>query len=306
MAQKFLIAPLKDTGLQTDREPWLIPDEAFARLNNAYIFRGRVRKRFGSRSMDTTGDPISWQLKTRLRVQVNPASSGNPSGNVRTFTNAPNMATGIGQLFSIGNDIFTVISNTPGPQPMLRSDGVVATATYDVTTSAYNITNAQAGPPVYFYPNLPVMGIDSYEDPAINNEKTFAFDTTFAYQYIPGGWERLTAAVSPADAVWTGDNADFFWCHNWRGASAASYLLFVTNNKIDTLSANTDNIRYWDGTQWTTFNFPIDSSTNVIGARIIVSYKSRLVLLNVTEMPTAGGATTTYKNRARWSQVAIL
>lgn len=49
MAQndRFLIAPY-DEGLRQDVKPWLIPDTAFESLRNAYVFRGRVRKRFGS------------------------------------------------------------------------------------------------------------------------------------------------------------------------------------------------------------------------------------------------------------------
>ena len=49
---RFLVG-FNDTnsGLQTDLRPWLIADNAFEVLNNAYVFRGRVRKRFGSQWM---------------------------------------------------------------------------------------------------------------------------------------------------------------------------------------------------------------------------------------------------------------
>ena len=51
---RFLIAPIdENSGLQKNVLPWLIPDNAFSEFNNAYVFRGRVRKRFGSR---WTGD----------------------------------------------------------------------------------------------------------------------------------------------------------------------------------------------------------------------------------------------------------
>jgi len=33
---KFVIAPYKN-GLNTDQSPWLIPDDAFERLDNAYV-----------------------------------------------------------------------------------------------------------------------------------------------------------------------------------------------------------------------------------------------------------------------------
>ncbi len=39
---KFVIAPL-NSGLTADAKPWLIPDDAFERLNNAYVFRGIVK-----------------------------------------------------------------------------------------------------------------------------------------------------------------------------------------------------------------------------------------------------------------------
>lgn len=36
---RFLIAPMQ-SGLQTNLRPWLIQDDAFSQLNNAYLFRG--------------------------------------------------------------------------------------------------------------------------------------------------------------------------------------------------------------------------------------------------------------------------
>ena len=68
---KFLIAPL-NSGLETDRRPWLIPDEAFSRLRNAYNFRGRIRKRFGSELLQGSDavDPSIEQLLSRLRINI--------------------------------------------------------------------------------------------------------------------------------------------------------------------------------------------------------------------------------------------
>ena len=62
---RFFIAPYdKNSGLQNDVRPWLIPDQAFSRLNNVYVWRGRVRKRFGSRWLGNT------QQETRLRITL--------------------------------------------------------------------------------------------------------------------------------------------------------------------------------------------------------------------------------------------
>lgn len=42
----FLIAN-QSTGTQKDLRPWLLPDEAYTDLINAYIYRGRTEKKWG-------------------------------------------------------------------------------------------------------------------------------------------------------------------------------------------------------------------------------------------------------------------
>ena len=69
---RFLVAPF-NSGLQTDVKPWLIPEDAFSSLENAYIFRGRIVKRFGSTlTSDNSSAAISaiQQLSGRLRMIV--------------------------------------------------------------------------------------------------------------------------------------------------------------------------------------------------------------------------------------------
>ena len=74
MADRFLIAPYdKSSGLRSDLKPWLIPDEAFSALENAYVFRGRVRKRFGSRWFNNN------PLLSRLRIQVGQVGAITPT-----------------------------------------------------------------------------------------------------------------------------------------------------------------------------------------------------------------------------------
>ena len=50
---RFLIAP-QSTGLERDVESWLLPEDAYSTLEDAYLFRGRLKKRFGYRML---GDP---------------------------------------------------------------------------------------------------------------------------------------------------------------------------------------------------------------------------------------------------------
>lgn len=304
---RFLIADYTQ-GLRTDLKPWIIPDEAFAQLVNAYVFRGRVRKRFGSVLMGPgTGDetPTS-QLLSRLRINLgNTDGAGSASGTV------PGSIFAVGQLFSIGTEIFTV-TIAGAVQPMLKT-GATVTATYSTTNGAYNFVGATALTPIYFYPALPVMGFTNYEIGAINNQPLFGFDTEFAYQFVPStGWQRS------GTAIWHGTDLNFFWSSNWRGTTSDVTILFVSNFNaaIGASSVNDDPIWYYNGTTWTKFvayflpnggSFTPPATTNVgpyvLTSRIIVPFKNRLLLLNTIEQSADGSTNTAFKNRCRYSFV---
>lgn len=295
MADRFFIAPYdQDSGLQTNYKPWLIPDEAFAEINNAYVFRGRVRKRFGSRWIGDTS------LVSRLRIEVGTITGGSLSGNVRTINVDASMPTGIGQAFSVGSTIFTVFNDTSGDQQMLRSDGLSQIATYNLTNSDFNITNTGAADstPVFFYPNLPVMGLITFEQNSVNDEFIIAFDTRYAYQYI-SGWQRLSSEASSGAAVWTGDNSEFFWGTTWTGTNASDKVFFVTNFN----ETEPNYMRYYFG-NWNNFRPQIDATPNYLNcARILVPFKNRLVAFNIWEGPNTPLPGTNYPNRCRYSQI---
>lgn len=305
---KFYIAPYdKESGLDTSVKPFLIPDTAFSELNNAYVFRGRVRKRFGARWFGNT------QFSSRLRVNIGTTAAG--TGNFSGFTpgaGTPIVTPAIGQAFSIGTAIFTVNVLGTGPAAnMLRSDGVAMTATFDSATGAVVINGATPLTTVYYYPALPVMGLISYETGAqVEYEPTIAFDTKFSYQYNSTtiGWERITGEVTPGASIWTGNNAQFFWGASYNGANAFDYVLFVTN-----YNQNEPNfMRVYNGTNWDNFRPQISSTATgatlnifLVSALIFVPFKNRLLAFNTWEAEDSGGASTlrNYQFRVRWSAV---
>lgn len=296
MPDKFFIAPYNEnSGLQTNLKPWLIPDEAFSQLNNAYVFRGRVRKRFGSRWIGGNS------LVSRLRINVGTITAGTLAGDLITILADVGFTPEVGQSFSIGTIVFTVYNPALGDQQMLRGDNSVSAATYNLTTSAFNITGVALpdATDVFFYPNLPVMGLLTYEQSSINDEFVIAFDTRYAYQYN-GGWIRIAAAAAPGDSIWNGDNSQFFWATTWTGANAADKIFFVTN--FNELEPNF--MRYYDGVLWNSFRPQIDATPNYLNsARIIVPFKNRLVVFNTWEGPAAPLPGINYSNRCRYSQI---
>jgi len=290
---RFLIAPIEG-GLQTSLKPWLIPDSAFQVLKNAYVFRGRVIKRFGARLMEGTSASIPGyeQLVSRLGIIVGTthAMTGNFSGTV------PGAIFEVGQMFSIGSQVYTV-HQSGNPGTMINTG--TGTATYDTTTGAVVITAAATSSSVYFYPAQPVMGIINYEQDGLFYDPVIAFDTQFAYKFTSSGWSRL------GTAVWTGDNSQFFWGYNWRGSTSDLTYLYVTNYNYSTTLNGSDFMKYWDGSSWNDFKpiFNSGAATNTIPtSRIIVPFKDRLVLLNVVENTGASpGTNKVYVNRCRYS-----
>jgi hypothetical protein len=291
---RFLIAPF-NTGLQTDLRPWLILEDAFTKLTNAYVFRGRIRKRFGSYLMGT-GNPIgTQQLLSRLRINLGNTTASNFTGTV------PGDIFKIGQMFSIGNEIFTVVvDGTPG---VMLDTGTSTVHTYNTTNGAVVITGANVivPTPVFFYPAEPVMGITNYEFGPVNNQPSYAFDTQFAYTWNGASWVRSGSGTTPE---WHGDNLNFFWVANWRGITANVVVMFVTNFNatVPTPAGTDDPIWTFDGTTWATYQPIFLTAGNFVRtARIIVPFKDRLVFLNTIESNSGGTVNSAYPNRARFS-----
>lgn len=308
MAQtdRFYIGQIDGKGLQSDLKPYAIPDDAFAELNNAYVFRGRVRKRFGGQLMRGTTPAIQGLEQIQSRLKINIGSTDN----IGIFSDTvPGNMFEIGQSFSIGNEFYTAYQlGTPG---VTYSTGA-GIASYDTTSGVFSVLGAPVSSIVYFYPATPVMGLITFENSNTNNEDIVAFDTQFAYEYGTNGWERI--GTSPTTSTWHGTDYDFFWgtsVRNYDAAANFNYLLFVSNYSFIGDGSGTgtnDPIRYWDGAAADFINFtPGISSVTVanvvLTARIIVQFKNRLLLLNVVENYASGvGANTVYQNRCRFSQ----
>lgn len=302
---RFLIAPI-NTGLQTDLRPWLTPDDSFALLQNAYCFRGRVRKRFGSRLMGT-GWPsaATQQLFSRFRINIGTTDgSGNFSGTV------PGSIFAIGQMFSVGTEIFTVYQT--GTPAVMLDTGAATVHTYNTSNGAVVINGAAHNTIVYFYPAQPVMGLTIYDSGPINNQPSYGFDTQFAYVFAGGFWSRS------GNAIWHGTYQNFFWAANWQAIVDSPPLLFVSNffavNPNGVGTATDDPIWYFDGTTWTSasgangFYFlpaggAVHTGPFILTARIIVPFKNRLLLLNTIENDGTAmhGNNTQFVNRCRYS-----
>lgn len=276
--KSYLIAPF-NSGLINNIEPWLTPEDAFQYLEDAYVWRGRVKKRFGYSYLGDTS------LDSRLRINL-----GTTDGNGDFSITVPGATFAVGQMFSIGTELFTV--NATGTPATLLDTGAATVATFNTTSGALVITGADATTAVYFYPATPVMGLKLRETSNVNFEDTLGFDTQFAYYRVSGAWERL------GTAVWTGGNADFYWTVNYRGTNPYETYFYTVNG------IPADNIKYIPSgsTTWTNLRPQLDAGATryLETASIILGFKDRLLILNTIE--DESGSDRTYQNRARWSQ----
>lgn len=273
-----------EEGQQNNVEPFYLPEDAFFEMEEAYIWRGRVRKRPGSSYIGVD------HLSSRFRIQIGTTAA--VTGNLGA-TVVPGAVFEIGQMFSIGNTVFTV--NATGAPSTLLTTGS-ATGTYDTTTGTVTITGNTENPStaVFFYPAQPVMGLRTRESDTVNLETVIGFDTQFAYTFNGTSWSRL------GSAVWTGSDAQFFWSTNYRGANPYETYFYTVNFNA------ADNIKYIPSgsSTWTNLRPRLDNATGtprfLETCRVLLPFKDRLVALNTIE--DENGTDRSYPNRCRFSQ----
>lgn len=294
----------KNSGIDTYGPSFLIPENAFTVMENAYAFRKQVKRKEG------------YIFLGRLRRQLAASAMGNIlAGGAGTFTF--NIFTGLGLLgtepnasiesgavtnitIAIGAPINQTLTDAVGTGTLtIAGAGPITSATLNYSTGVLSLTfSGAAGVSAAtfsgaYFPGLPCMGLRSYESSVfINNEQLIAFDTKYAYKFSGGEFTELATGTT-----WSGTDYNFFWSTNyWQNVTGD--LFWVTN-----FSGTTgDPIRYWDSNAWTNFAPALDSgaTTFLQQSLILVPYKDRLVALNTYEGANLAGSTN-YAQRIRWS-----
>ena len=223
--------------------------------------------------------------------------------------------------------------------------------TFDTTDGAYVIHGAAADTVVFWYPALPVMGLCNYDIGQFNNIPSYGFDLEWAYIFYMGSW-TIASVFNMSTGVyvptWHGTNLNFFWTDNWRGITPDLTVLYVSNFfcALGAALLTDDPIWTLQNTTWTPLSYSPDALQNptnvqpltvtetttannkiianfVQSARIVLTFRNRLILLNTIEnnafgatafnpgSPTTTGITPTtyvestntqYKQRCRFSK----
>jgi hypothetical protein len=229
--EKIVVGPF-NRGLRNDRTPFVIDNDSFPVLINAYQWRGRVKRKRGTSKL------------TRLkRFLGNTDGSG---GLVVTILPIP-IPDGRSS-FVIGSDVFTDPGGASSVNLITNSAG---TGTLDRATGVLTIVGSQPNTAVFYFPSLPVMGLEDLILETNQFPGTLAFDTRYSYNIQtvfpydnydvsfyknPAVSASLPGYVPKATSTpvsWNGQDYQQFWTVNYEGALWATNGIsvpFVSTN----------------------------------------------------------------------------
>lgn len=285
-----------ETGLVQDRQEFILPNDAYPMLENAYVWRERIKRKQG------------YQLLGRLRRVLEAESLGVSAASPWTFTIYSQLAIPITGESNAQIEIGSVVITISGPiiftdqgdgtltSATLGNSGIIDYNTGSVTLIHTGGVGAATTITFNYYPGLPAMGLRSRELTNVNNEQLVAFDTKYAYRYLGGFQEFLPGTT------WTGNDSDFFWSTNYWVDDSNRKIFWVTNASGTT----GDPIRFTNGvagTNWVDFAPQVRASGLLLTQCLaMIPFRNRLIAFNTLEGLTLAGSTA-YTNRIRWAAI---
>lgn len=236
MGDKLIIGPI-NKGLKTDRTAFVIDNDSFPTLINAYQWRGRVKRKRGTSFLG------------RLTRFFNSTSISYNTGSTTITLNG----SGVGDLFAVfslqtnGNIVPGSITLTgpggpftdPTQDGFLTPTGTGGPNTIDYATGIITIP-AQVGSAYTavfrYYPDLPVMGLEDFIRTTEQFAGCIAFDTKYSYNIStvdpfpiydvsfyknPQATAALPGYVQKTNSTpttWNGQDYQQFWTVNYEGA----------------------------------------------------------------------------------------
>ena len=291
MGEKLVVGPI-NKGLKTDRTPFVIDNDSFPVLINAYQWRGRVKRKRGTqflcrltRFFNSTLQSYTGTNPPYLITLV--GGSGNLLG---PYVNALLNSVTLDSMGTIVPGSVTITDTVTGnvyTDPNM--DGTLigtptGTGTINYATGAFTITGGgtdTVSAVFNYYPGLPVMGL---EDFVVNTDSfpfTIGFDTTYSYDistsepYSPtdvsffnnpatGTYPGYIAKTNWTPVTWNGEDYQQFYTVNYQGA------MWATNGIDVPFTGSTIGLQFQapsaaTQTSATTVNFTFASSNLVVG-----------------------------------------
>ncbi len=238
MGQKLVVGPV-NKGLRNDRTAFNIDNDSFPYLINAYQWRGRLKRKRGTSLLG--------------RLQRFLGTTDGAGDLIVTILPVP-IGTGLTSYY-VGLNIFTDPGTTPDPFDQILLTNGPGTATLNRVTGLLTILGSYANTAVFYFPTLPVMGIEDLVLLVNQFPGTMAFDTKYSYQIStsdPYGIYDVSFYKNPATAAypgyiqkgtwtttwWNGQDYQQFWTTNYQGA------LWATNGINEPFTVSNIGMQY--------------------------------------------------------------
>lgn len=263
MGDKIVIGPI-NKGLRTDRTAFVIDNDSFPTLINAYQWRGRVKRKRGTSKL--------CRLQ-RDGISVNGKSLSLPNGTINLISALSLESSSSivpGTINIRGASDGTIYTDPAMNGTLVATGGTGVGGSINYASGLLGITagsNQGITGTFSYYPGLPVMGLEDFANPTASYPQTVGFDTTYAYNLnnafpynvynvsyyknpaASGIYPGYTAKTTPTAVKWNGQDYQQFWTSNYQGC------MFTTNGVTNPFS--TTNI----GMQFK----PIVAVTNITG-----------------------------------------
>lgn len=292
MSYQPLYISAYQTGLVQSRQNFLLPNDAYPTLENAFVFRERIQRKSGCRLLGRLRRVIEDQADASFVLDGGGAYSGNLKSILSLETNSELEVSSV----SVSDGVGTWSDNGDGT--LTGTGGRTGTINY--STMALTLSGGAGGAnftvSFNYYPNLPAMGIRQRELDDINSEQMIVFDQTYAYKYTSAFEEFIPGTT------WSGNDSDFFWSTNYWVGDNNRKIFWVTNFS----GVLGDPIRYTNGVQWVDFNPIIDSETptpnRLQQCLCMLPFRGRMVVFNTFEGQTLA-TSVQYRQRIRWAAI---
>jgi hypothetical protein len=294
------------TGLVQDRENFLLPVDAYPTLENAFVWRERIKRKQGYqllgrlRRAGISVVGLSLTLNTGQSVNLISALSLEASAQIQPGSiNITGTVDGTTYTDPAGNGVLVATGGTGTGGSINYITGLLTIA----AGGGQMITGTFA-----YFPILPVMGIRTRDLSPLNTEMTVFFDTKYAYNFSASGFVEFIPGTTWSAGL-PQANSNFFWSTNYyysQNTSPPVIKIFWVTNFSGTTG---DPIRYTNGQgngtgSWVDFAPTLNTSSSPILQQCLcmLPFRSRLLVFNTLEGVNLATATN-YPQRIRWSAI---
>tara|TARA_R110000868_G_scaffold121883_3_gene323340 strand:- start:8563 stop:11589 length:3027 start_codon:yes stop_codon:yes gene_type:complete len=241
MGEKLVVGPNIGRGLRNDRTAFVIDNDSFPTLVNAYQWRGRIKRKRGTSALgrltrnlqtgsigNTGSTPWSFNIYS-VYVPSIPVIQIPPVGDAQLIPGSVTITISTGPIVFTDQGNGTLTSATGG------NSGTINYSTGNVTLIHTAGAGVATTASFSYYPDLPVMGLEELVLTSSAFPGTLAFDTTYSYNistsspysiYDVSFYKNPTNATYPGytaktnwtPTTWNGEDYQQFWTVNYQGA----------------------------------------------------------------------------------------